>query len=113
MLPADARRRVSGAGPRYPVRMQSWGSEYRTQSSDTSIAAERVQFDAYRGLAPAEKLALILDLCETGRELTLAGVRIRHPHATLEELELRATGLRLGAELARRVYGRRFDDLAR
>lgn len=93
--------------------MLPWGAGYRTQSSDTSIVAERVQFDAYRALTPAEKLELILDLCNTGREWTLAGVRMRHPGASAEEVELRAAGLRLGPELARQVYGRRFDELVR
>jgi hypothetical protein len=92
--------------------MQPWGSGYRTQSADTSIVAERVQFDCYRAMTPLEKLEIILDLCSTGRELSLAGLRMRHPSASDEELELREAALRLGPELAGRVYGRRFDELA-
>ena len=92
--------------------MRPWGPDYLTQSSDTSIVAERIQFDCYRALTPAEKVEVILDLCRVGRELSRAGLRMRHPGASSEELELREAGLRLGRELARKVYGRRFDELA-
>ena len=71
------------------VRMQAKGSGYRTQSSDTSIVAERVQFDCYRAMSPQEKLEIILDMCEAGRALSLTGLRMRHPGASDMELELR------------------------
>lgn len=93
--------------------MQNWGPGYRTQSSDTSVVAERVQFDCYRALSPAEKLEIILDLCSTGRELSRAGMRMRHPEASAEELDLREACLRWGPELARKVYGPRIDELVR
>ena len=112
MLPAGPLTRVATVTLRYPVHMQTWGPDYRTQSSDTSIEAERVQFDCYRALTPAEKVEVILDLCNAGRELSLAGLRMRHPGASAEELHLREAGLRLGPELARKVYGRQFDELA-
>jgi hypothetical protein len=92
--------------------MQAKGSGYRTQSSDTSIVAERVQFDCYRAMSPEEKLEIILGMCEAGRELSLTGLRMRHPEASDAELELREACLRLGPELARKVYGRRVDELA-
>jgi len=113
MLPADPAARVATAGRRYPVRMQTRGPGYRTQSSDTSIEAERVQFECFRALTPAERLEVILDLCRTGRELSLVGLRMRHPQATPEELELREAALRLGPELARAVHGPRYDALVR
>jgi len=74
--------------------------------------AERVQFDCYRSMTPQEKLENILDLCRAGREWSLAGLRLRHPAASDEELELREACLRLGPELAHKVYGRRVDGLA-
>jgi hypothetical protein len=75
--------------------------------------AERVQFDCYRALSPAEKLELIEQLARDARALSLAGLRLRHPQATVEELELREAGLRLGPELARAVHGSRYDELLR
>ena len=74
--------------------------------------AERVQFECYRAMSPQEKLEIILDLCAAGRELTLTGLRMRHPGASDAELELREACLRLGPELARKVYGTRLDELA-
>jgi len=112
MLSATPPVRVAVGRPRYPVHVQTLGPDYRTQSSDTSIEAERIQFNCYRALSPAEKLEVILDLCRVGRELSLAGLRMRHPEASAEELELREASLRLGSDLARKVYGRRIDELA-
>jgi hypothetical protein len=89
------------------------GSGYRTQSIDTDLVAERVQFDAYRALTACEKLEIVAQLSRDSRELSLTGLRLRHPDATREELELREAGLRLGAELARAVYGPRYDELVR
>ena len=94
------------------MRMQAQGSGYRTQSPDTSIVAERIQFDCYRAMSPQEKLEIILGMCDAGRELSLSGLRLRHPDASDAELELREACLRLGRELARRVYGTRVDELA-
>jgi hypothetical protein len=93
--------------------MQPLGPGYRTQSADTSIVAERVQFECYRGLSPAEKLEIIEQLARDARALSLAGLRLRHPRATPEELELREVALRLGPELARAIHGARYDALVR
>jgi hypothetical protein len=93
--------------------MQPLGSGYRTQSSDTSVEAELVQFACYRSLSPAEKLEIIEQIARDARALSLAGLRVRHPQATPEELELREAGLRLGPELARAIHGSRYDELVR
>jgi hypothetical protein len=93
--------------------MQPCGPGYRTQSSDTSIVAEQVQFDCYRALSPAEKLEIIEQIARDARALSLAGLRLRHPQATQEELELREAALRLGPELARAIHGARYDELFR
>lgn len=95
------------------MRMQPFGSGYRTQSSDTSVEAERVQFDCYRALTAADKLEIIEQLARDARALSLAGLRLRHPRATHEELELREAALRLGPELARAIHGARYDELVR
>jgi hypothetical protein len=93
--------------------MQPWRSGYRTQSSDTSIVAERVQFDCYRALTPAEKLEIIEQIARDARALSFAGLRLRHPQATQEELELREAALRLGPDLVRAIHGARYDELVR
>ena len=52
-------------------------------------------------------------LWNEGRALSLAGLRLRYPEATEEELFLREAALRLGDELMTKVYGKRYTDLAR
>jgi len=80
-------------------------SGYRTQSEDTSPEADRLSFDLYRRMSAAEKLGLVAALCRQGDQLALAGLRLRHPGASEAELRHRLAALRLGPELACRVYG--------
>ncbi len=88
-------------------------SGYKPQSTDTDEAADRLQFDIWRSWTPQQKLESMVQLWETARELSLAGLRLRHPDAAVEELELREAALRLGPELARAVYKERCDALVR
>jgi len=56
---------------------------------DTGPAAEQVQLDALRRMAPAERIRLAFELSESVRRVTLAGLRARHPDRTdLELVEL-------------------------
>jgi hypothetical protein len=73
--------------------------------SDTSPDAERVQIELLRRTSPARKLELVGQLNETVRALALAGLRLRHPDASPEELRRRLADLVLGPELAAKVYG--------
>ena len=93
--------------------MQPLGSGYRTQSSDTSVEAELVQFAIWRSWTPQQKIECMERLWEDARALSLAGLKLRYPEATLEELELREAALRLGPKLARAVYKERYDALVR
>lgn len=54
--------------------------------SDTSPEAERVLARVYRGMSPARKWALLGDLYRAGRGLHAAGVRLREPRATAEQI---------------------------
>jgi hypothetical protein len=56
-------------------------------------------------MAPSRKLQLILEAIQLSRDLTLAGLRARHPAASSDDLRRRLYGLELGEELAKRVYG--------
>ena len=73
--------------------------------SDTSPDAERVQIELLRRTSPARKLELVGQLNETVRAFALAGLRLRHPDASPEELRRRLADLVLGPELAAKVYG--------
>ena len=73
--------------------------------SDTAPEAQRVQYELYRQMSPARKFELIFDTYEMGRQLALAGLRMRHPDATEEELWRLWARQHLGRELFEQVYG--------
>jgi hypothetical protein len=80
-------------------------SEERTLASDTSLVAERRQFDIWRRMSPAEKFAAFLDLQQTAIALAEAGIRLRHPEADAREVFLRRVARHLGRDTMLRCYG--------
>jgi hypothetical protein len=73
-------------------------------SADTTPEMERRQVEFWRGLSPAERLRLAGDASRAVMNLSLAGVRRRHPHASERECFLRAVAIRIGADNVRRIY---------
>ncbi len=73
--------------------------------SDTPPEVLRVQYEIYRQMSPARKFQLIFDTYEMGRQLAMAGLRMRHPNATREELWRLWAQQHLGRELFQKVYG--------
>jgi hypothetical protein len=73
--------------------------------SDTSPEARRVLHDLYRRMSPARKFQLILDTYEMGRQLAMAGLRMRHPDASKDQLWRLWAQQHLGRELFEKVYG--------
>jgi hypothetical protein len=73
--------------------------------SDTPPEVLRVQYEIYRRMSPARKFQLIVDTCEMGKRLALAGLKARHPNATDEELHRLWAQQHLGRELFEKVYG--------
>ncbi len=65
---------------------------------------EQVQIELWRRMSPMEKLRTVTEISRAVQELSLAGIRLRHPGATEEECLLRLAILKLGRELACRVY---------
>lgn len=76
---------------------------YRSQSEDTSRAAERAQFDIYRGMTPAEKIERVRALCRRANDLSLTGLRHRRPEEGENQLRWRLASMRLGEDLARKI----------
>ncbi len=74
-------------------------------AADTPVEVEAIQSRIWRELPEARRLRLVFDLIETGRALALAGIRVRHPDASPEEVRRRFADLVLGPELAEKVYG--------
>jgi hypothetical protein len=73
-------------------------------SADTSRAAEDIQVERWRAMSPSERADLISSLCRTVDAFALAGIKLRHPGASERECFLRLAAIKLGADLARRVY---------
>jgi hypothetical protein len=62
-----------------------------------------VQIAAWRRMTPREKAAQLTALCRAAHRLHLAGLRMRHPEASQEELEWRAACIRMGREVVERI----------
>jgi hypothetical protein len=73
-------------------------------AADTSADIEQRQVDAWRRLSPLERLRLVSDTTRAVMNLSLAGIRLRHPQASERECFLRAAAIRLGVDTVRRIY---------
>lgn len=78
----------------------------RTQSADTSEAVEQRILAGYRAMEPWEKLRLVSELTSASFELAAAGLRLRRPGLSDEDVRLILAARRLGADLVRRATGR-------
>ena len=77
----------------------------RPLSADTSLAAEAVLIEHYRGLEVHERIAIALDLTRMADEIALEGIRERHPGAPEREQRLRLAALKYGRELVLKAFG--------
>jgi len=73
-------------------------------SQDTAPEAEQIQVDLWRSMSPLQKARLASDLSRGVRELTLAGIRARHPGIGPEEQFLRLAQVTLGAAMTQLAY---------
>ena len=73
-------------------------------ASDTSLEAECAQVELWRRMSPLEKLRVVTEIGWAVQQLSLAGIRLRHPDASDEECMLRLAVLKLGRQLACSVY---------
>jgi len=105
--PDVARRMVEIREARRVARRASTATQPGGAPADTSITALAVHDALLRRASPAEKLAQVARLSRTVDQLSVAGLRQRHPTADGEMIAYRRAELRLGRELAARVYGAR------
>lgn len=78
---------------------------YRAQASDTSEAIDRLVFEGLRRMSAAERLRLVTEASLALERLSIAGLRLRFPDASDEELRRRAGAKRLGRDLTLRAFG--------
>jgi len=72
--------------------------------ADTPADLQRMQIMLWRGMPPLEKARAVGQVSRRVRELSLAGIRQRHPSASEHECRLRYALLTLGRSLACRAY---------
>ena len=73
-------------------------------SADTTADIEQRQVDAWRRLSSVERLRLVSDTTRAVMDLSLAGIRRRHPKASERECFLRLAAILLGVDTTRQVY---------
>jgi hypothetical protein len=71
---------------------------------DSSLEAFRTQLEICRRMSPEMRLQQALQWSEQVRELGRAGIRLRHPEYSDEDVRLASIRMQLGDELFRRVY---------
>lgn len=79
----------------------------RRPPNDTSPEALRLMCSLYARMSPAEKLRQMQQLTQTANQLTLSGLRRRHPEDTEPQLLLRLARIRLGDDVVAAVYSAR------
>jgi hypothetical protein len=73
-------------------------------SFDTSPEAYAVQLSAWRRMGPQRRLLLAMQMSDEIRQVTLAGIRHRHPEYTEEEARFALFRQLLGHELFVRAW---------
>jgi ABC-type transport system involved in cytochrome bd biosynthesis fused ATPase/permease subunit len=73
---------------------------------DTTPQAEAKLIELLRQKNSVEKLRMVNQLNAGLRTVAMSGLRLRFPNATDEELKRKLAEIRLGSELAQRVYGK-------
>jgi hypothetical protein len=79
----------------------------KTLSADTSPAVEARLMEAYRSMEPWQKLRIVSELSKAAFELAAAGIRMRAPAASDQDVQLILAARRLGRDTVLRATGRR------
>ncbi len=85
-------------------RTDSESARTGTLAVDSSPEAERLQVERWREMTPLEKARSVSALTRAVQELSLAGIRLRHPDASEDECLLRLAELKLGRRLMAQAY---------
>jgi hypothetical protein len=71
---------------------------------DTTVDADAAQFEAYRRLGAAGRMAAAFRLSATSRHLATAGIRRRHPEYSDDDVHLALARLLFGDALVRAAW---------
>jgi hypothetical protein len=81
---------------------RAWGA----YSRDTSPETDRWRLAAAWSMPAWRKLRMAAEMSEATRQLTLAGLRRRHPDADEQEIRFQFALLLFGSDMAHRLCGR-------
>jgi hypothetical protein len=87
--------------------MQQWiGGDMRAEvvPADTTLEAQRVQFEVFRRMPPGKRLEMALQMSDSLRAVAASGVRGRHPDYSEDQVKMAVIRLSLGDDLFRKVY---------
>lgn len=71
---------------------------------DTDLGAFKAQVQFYRRLGPEGRSALAIQLSEQAREISMAGIRMRHPEYTKDDVVHALYRMLLGDDLYRAAW---------
>lgn len=71
---------------------------------DTSAESERILLRLYRKMTTAQKARRVFSAYRMGKMLTIAGIRVKYPDASDEEIWHLWARRHLGDDLYRKVY---------
>ncbi len=71
---------------------------------DTSVEAEKKQIEILREMGPEKRLMNSISLAQTARKLMAAGIKLRHPDYSEDQVRLATIRLVLGEMLFEAVY---------
>ena len=71
---------------------------------DTSVEAEKKQIEILREMGPEKRLMSSISLAQTARKLMAAGIKLRHPDYSEDQVRLATIRLVLGETLFEAVY---------
>ncbi|MBI5512530.1 MAG: hypothetical protein HY909_02110 [Deltaproteobacteria bacterium] len=80
------------------------------KANDTTSQADARYHTLLRRLSPAQRLEAAMRLSQAVREMTIAGIRQRHPGISDDELRVRLTARLYGVTQALRLFGSIPDD---
>lgn len=80
------------------------GPQLAVLSADTTADSEQRQVEAWRQLSSIERLRLVSETTRAVLDLSMAGIRLRHPQASERECFLRLAAILLGVGATRQVY---------
>ena len=88
-----------------PVLISGYVDAVTTQSVDTSPESEKILIELLRRTPIWRRMQLADQMSAAARQMSMAGLRLRYPTASEQELRRRFADLHLGPDLAEQVYG--------